>query len=384
MVFWAILNNFFVKERRRRMSGLDKARREINEIDKAMAELFARRMKAAEEVAEYKRIHGLPIFDAGREQEVIAKDSGYISDAVLREYYVRFISDTMGVSRAYQSRLLDGMKIAYSGTEGAFAHIAAGKIFSGGTRVPYGNFKEAYSAVVNGECDCAVLPMENSYAGEVGQVVDMLFSGPLYVNGVYDLPVVHDLVALPGADKRKITTVVSHPQALGQCAEYIRKNGFKQVEYENTAMAAEYISKAGDYTKAAICSSECAEIFGLEVLERQINESRSNTTRFGVFTRAKCDLGGNTEDPDRRFILMFTVRNQAGSLAEAINIIGRHGFNMNTLRSRPMKELLWNYYFYVECEGVLDQEGGAVMLEELSCCCDRLKLAGAYRTAVLG
>lgn len=237
---------------------------------------------------------------------------------------------------------------------------------------------------MSGECDCAVLPIENSYAGEVGQVTDMLFSGTLYINGVYDLPVEHDLVSVPGAAKTGIKTVVSHPQALSQCANYIRENGFAQVQYENTAMAAEYILKKNDPTCAAICSKECAEIFGLSVLERHINESRSNTTRFGVFTRAKCRITDNADDPNRRFILLFTVRNQAGALAEAINIIGRHGYNMTALRSRPMKELMWNYYFYAECEGVPDVESGDAMLDELSCVCDRLKLAGTYKPAVLG
>lgn len=365
-------------------NSLDDARKIINAADREMAELFVRRMQAAAEIAEYKKIHGLPVTDPEREREVVAKNSGYIADSVLREYYVTFINDVMSVSRAYQTRLLDGMKIAYSGTEGAFAHIAAGKIFSYGKRVAYGNFRDAYDSVVNGECDCAVLPIENSYAGEVGQVTDMLFSGTLYINGVYDLPVEHDLVSIPGAVKTGIKTVVSHPQALSQCANYIRANGFAQVQYENTAMAAEYILKKNDPTCAAICSKECAEIFGLSVLERHINESRSNTTRFGVFTRAKCRITDNADDPNRRFILLFTVRNQAGALAEAINIIGRHGYNMTALRSRPMKELMWNYYFYAECEGVPDVESGDAMLDELSCVCDKLKLAGTYKPAVLG
>lgn len=364
------------------MSKLNEARCAINEIDKEMASLFEKRMRAAEVIAFHKKENGLPIFDEVREREVIAKNSAYVSDPVIREYYVNYITETMKVSRAYQGRLLDGMKIAYSGTLGAFAHIAAGKIFGNGTRVPYGNFKDAYDAVVSGECDCAVLPMENSYAGEVGQVIDMLFSGSLYVSGVYDLPVIHDLVSVPGADKTRIKTVVSHPQALSQCANYIRMHGFEQVQYENTAMAAEHVAKAGDPTLAAICSEECAELFGLTVLERHINESRSNTTRFGVFTRASV-LRSEREDPENRFILMFTVRNEAGSLAEAINILGRHGYNMTSLRSRPMKELLWNYYFYVECEGTLTEEEGRVVMDELSCCCDRLKLAGAYKTKTL-
>ncbi len=364
------------------MSKLDEARKIINETDKEMAALFVKRMEAAAEIAEYKKSQGLPVFDGERERAVVSKNSEYIENELLREYYVSFINDVMKTSRAYQTRLLDGMKIAYSGTVGAFAHIAAGRIFKSGTRVSYGNFKEAYDSVVFGECDCAVLPLENSFAGEVGQVIDMLFSGSLYINGVYDLPVEHDLVSVAGADRSRIKTVVSHPQALSQCAEYIRKNGFAQVQYENTAMAAEYISKKNDPEYAAICSKECAELFGLSVLERHINESRSNTTRFGVFTRAKCRLPKNTDDPNQRFILMFTVRNEAGSLAEAVNIIGRHGYNMISLRSRPMKELMWNYYFYVECEGAPSGASDS-MLDELSCICDKLKLVGSYKAVSL-
>ena len=364
------------------MDKLKNARNEINNIDKEMAELFQKRMKAAEAIAEHKKDIGMPIFDEKREREVIEKNSELVSDPVIREYYINFITETMKISRAYQSRLNQGMKIAYSGTIGAFAHIAAGKIFGSGERVPFGNFTEAYNSVVEGNCDCAVLPMENSYAGDVGQVIDMLFSGPLYVSGVYDLPVIHDLVSLPGSSKDGIKKVVSHPQALSQCAKYISKHNFEQVQYENTAMAADFVANANDRSIAAICSEECAELFGLSVLERHINESRSNTTRFGVFTRAPLDFNIK-EDPANRFILMFTVRNEAGSLAEAINIIGRHGYNMTALRSRPMKELLWSYYFYVECEGTLTEKDASVLKDELSCFCDRLKLAGVYKTKTL-
>ncbi len=364
------------------MSDLTKSRQEINEIDREMAALFERRMKAAEAVAAYKRENGLPILDEKRELEVIEKNCAYIKDETVRGYYASFIAETMKISRAYQSRLNDGMKIAYSGTVGAFAHIAAGRIFRCGNRVPFGNFSAAYDSVLNGSCDCAVLPMENSFAGDVGQVIDMLFSGPLFVSGVYDLPVVHDLAAIPGAAVSDIKKVVSHPQALSQCAPYIASKGFEQAEYENTAMAAEYVSRLGDKSVAAICSEECAEISGLNVLERHINESRSNTTRFGVFTRAPINFSMK-ESPENRFILMFTVRHQAGSLSEAINIIGRHGYNMTTLRSRPMKELLWSYYFYVECEGTLSEKEAAVLKDELSCCCDRFKVAGIYKTQTI-
>ena len=364
------------------MSDLAKIRLEINEIDKEMAALFERRMKAVEAVASYKRENGLPILDEKRELQVIERNCAYVSDETIRGYYAAFIGETMKISRAYQSLLNGGMKAAYSGTVGAFAHIAAGRIFHTGERISFGNFASAYDSVVKGECDCAVLPMENSFAGDVGQVIDMLFSGPLFVSGVYDLPVVHDLAVVPGASLSDIKRVVSHPQALSQCAPYISSKGFEQSEYENTAMAAEYVSKLGDKSVAAICSEECAEIFGLNVLERHINESRSNTTRFGVFTRAPINFSMK-EAPENRFILMFTVRHQAGALSEAINIIGRHGYNMTALRSRPMKELLWSYYFYVECEGTLSEKEAEALKDELSCCCDCFKVAGIYKTQTI-
>ncbi len=366
------------------MNDLEKARQIIDKVDKKMAELFVERMNAAATVAKYKKENGLSIFDSNRELEVINRNSELVSDSVMRDYYVNFINDIMKISKAYQSRLLCGMKIAYSGTLGAFAHIAAGKIFPFGTRVSYGNFKDAYDSVVSGESDCAVLPIENSFAGEVGQVVDMLFSGSLYINGIYDLPVIHDLVSIPGTTKSQIKTVVSHPQALSQCAEYIRNNGFSQIQYENTAKAAEYIKEKNNPELAAICSKECADIFGLSVVERHINESRSNTTRFGVFTRSKPLPSNDSKDPNERFILMFTVQNKAGALAEAINILGTHAYNMISLRSRPMKELLWNYYFYVECESSADINGNInTLLERLSEVCDKLKLVGTYRPITL-
>ncbi len=355
---------------------LSEARREINEVDAAMAELFVRRMRAAEKVAQYKKEHALPILDAEREEAVVQTNVRLIEDETLREYYVNFIRNNMAVSRAYQTRLLGGMRVAYCGTEGAFAHIAAGKMYPMAERVAYGDFKSAYRAVEKGECDVAVLPLENSYNGEVGQVTDLMFSGTLYVSEIMDLAVTHDLLVVPGTKKEQIREVVSHPQALGQCAEYLRRAGWGTVEYSNTALAARYVAEKNDPTVAAIASEEAAEIVGLEVLEKNINESRSNTTRFGAFTRVESRR--HSKRMGEHFILLFTVKNEAGALAKAMDVIGRFGFNMRTLRSRPMKELLWQYYFYVEAEGDVYTEAGEWMMRELGFFCDKLKLAGTY------
>lgn len=355
------------------MNSLEKARETINRVDSEMAALFTERMRAAEQVAAYKKEHGLPITDAEREAAVIRNGAQQVDDPILREYYVRFIQETMALSRAYQSRLLEGMRVAYSGTEGAFAHIATGKLFPSAEKIGFPDFESAYRAVENGECDAAVLPVENSTNGEVGQVMDLMFSGGLFVNRMLDLPVMQDLLVKPGTAVEEIRTVISHPQALGQCAARIREMGWRTEEYPNTALAAKFVASTNDRTVAAIASAEAAEQFGLSVSERNLNASRSNTTRFAVFTRTE-----NTQTPGTCSALMFTVRNEAGALARAIDVIGHYGFNMRTLRSRPMKELLWQYYFYVEAEGDLHSPDGQNMLRALAVFCDKLKPVGCY------
>ena len=358
------------------MDALQEARKIINDVDRQMAELFVRRMQAAEMVAQYKQAHGMPILDTAREEDVIRNGIERVSDDTLRGYYTDFMRDTMAISRRYQQMLIHGMKVAYSGVEGAFAHIAALRLFPEAQKIAYPNFKDAYDSVVDGQCDAVVLPLENSYAGEVGQVTDLMFSGPLYVNGTLALSVTHDLLAAEGATLDSIRTVVSHPQALSQCDVFIKSHGFSQTPYENTALAAKYVAELNDPTVAAIASAESASHYGLKVLAEGINRSQANTTRFAVLARS--ENRNVSKVHGAHFMLVFTVRNEAGSLARALNIIGAHGFNMRTLRSRPMKELLWQYYFYVEAEGDVRSYEGRCMLEELAVCCDKVKCIGSF------
>ena len=358
---------------------LKEARSVINRVDSEMARLFVERMRAAEAVADYKRAHGLEIYDEQRENEVVERGAAQIDDPELRSYYVTFLKNTMAVSRSYQSKLMEGMRVAYCGTEGAFAHITATRLFPTARKVAYKSFEDAYRAVVDGECEVALLPVENSHNGEVGQVTDLMFSGPLYVNAMTELAVTQDLLAVPGATLDDIKTVVSHPQALGQCRDFIREHGFDELEYSNTALGAKYVAERGDKSVAAIASEEAGKIYGLCVLERNVNSARNNTTRFAVFSRSM--NSHSSKEMGIHTILLFTVRNEAGALAKAIDIIGKHGFNMRTLRSRPMKELLWQYYFYVEAEGNICTEEGQAMLEELREHCDRLRAIGTYTKA---
>ncbi len=352
---------------------VDEARSIINEVDSQMAELFVKRMRAAEMVYEYKKEFGLPILDQKREDAVIEKNSAMIDDEVLKGYYIDYIKNLMSISRAYQHRMQSGLKVAYSGVEGAFAHIAAGRIFPDSNRVSCRDFKSAYDSVVNGEADVAVLPIENSYAGEVGQTIDLIFSGGLFINGIYELEIHQNLLGIPEATVDDIRKVTSHPQALSQCHDYITLREFDTEEANNTAFAAKIVAYMKDKTLGAIASVETAEIYGLKVLEANINKSGENTTRFAVLSKVRANSPSLSNS-----VLMFTVKNEAGSLANAISIIGKYGYNMTALRSRPLKKHSWQYYFYIEIDGTTDNEDGQKMIEELNKECDKFKVAGTF------
>ena len=354
-------------------SKLDDARKIINEVDSKMAELFVERMKAAEMVYEYKKEFGLPILDKKREDAVIEKNSAMIEDDVLKGYYIDYIKNLMSISRAYQHRMQSGLKVAYSGVEGAFAHIAAGRIFPDSNRISYRDFKSAYDSVVNGESDVAVLPIENSYAGEVGQTIDLIFSGELFINGIYELEIHQNLLGLPSATVDDIKKVTSHQQALSQCSDYITLRSFDTEEANNTAIAAKAVASMNDKSLGAIASVETAEIYGLKILQANINKRGENTTRFAVLSKVKASSPSLSSS-----VIMFSVKNEAGSLANAISIIGKYGYNMTALRSRPLKKHSWQYYFYIEIDGTTDNETGKKMIEELNMVCDRLKVAGTF------
>lgn len=350
------------------------ARAEINRIDKEMARLFGERMNAVRRVAEYKRSVGMPVLDASREAEVIARNAALIEDDTLRAYYINYLKYNMALSRKFQHTLLGGQRIAFSGVPGAFADIAAGRIFPDGVRVPCPDFKSAYDAVVSGDCDCAVLPVENSTNGDVSQVLDMAYAGSLCMSGLYDLEIEQCLLAVPGTDISRIRRVCSHPQALGQCAEYIHRYGWEEKEAVNTAIAAKNLADANDPATAVIASRETAALYGLQLLERKINRSSRNVTRFAVFTRSQRE----GTPSDAYFTLFFTVKNEAGSLMRAMQAIGKNGFNLSTLTSRPTKEANWEYYFYVEGDGCIHSPEGAKMLSDLRAVCGSIRVLGSF------
>ena len=319
----------------------------------------------------------MPIFDKAREEYIINENLKLIDDEELKPFYISYIKSLMNISKEYQRSLLTGLKISYSGIEGAYGYIAASRMYPKCELVSNNNFNQAFKSVEDGISDRAVLPIENSFAGDVGEVMDLIFSGSLFINRIYDLKIEHNLMANEGVDFSDIKVVVSHPQALAQCSDFIEKYNFRTIDEINTAFAAKRLKETCDKSMAVIASKETADVYGLKILNEKINNSDTNTTRFASFSRVLSNYKVVSASK-KNFIMVFTVKNVAGALAKCLDIIGAHGFNMRNLRSRPMKNLMWNYYFYCEVEGDLDSNGAKDMLIALKTFCDRLKIVGNY------
>ena len=353
---------------------LREARAEIDRVDREFARLFEERMKAVSLVAEYKKEAGKPIFDPKREEEILARAPERIKDENLRSYYSTFLRSVMDISKAYQSRLLTGMQVAFAGTEGAFAQIAAEKIFPDAKTVGFSDFEAAYRAVEEGVCDVAVLPLENSTGGDVGVVMDLAFFGSLSISGIYDVEIVQNLLGKKGTKKDQIRCVISHPQALSQCAPILKKLGVEQKEASTTAEAARLVAEGEDMTLCAIGSLQAAKQYGLEVLETHIQEKGGNTTRFAVFSRVPAEQ----KNPESQFVMGFTVKNEAGALAKAVSTIGSFGINLRAIKSRPTKKLTFEYYFFCEGEGDLTGKAGEELISALKENCMDVKVLGLF------
>lgn len=353
------------------MDELERARGEINQIDHAMAELFERRMRAVENVIAYKQQHGLPVLDSSREKTVVEQGVSRIETPAYRSYYRDFITHVMALSKQYQRTLSGRDTAAYQGTEGAYSHIALRHLFPHAKELCCPTFEDVFRAVTSGDAGCGVIPFENSYTGEVGETLDLLYQYDLHVTAVYDQQIVHNLLGVRGAKLSDIRQVYSHPQGLAQCARFLKRCPFELIPYANTALAAKYVGETGDPSKAAIASAETAELYGLDVLEEDISTSAENTTRFVVIERELRPSGN-------RFSLIFTVDHNAGQLAKVLEVVARNGFNMESIRSKSLKNLPWQYYFYVELVGDVSSPEAGRLMDEMKAHCRECKLLGVY------
>lgn len=360
------------------MENLTAARAEIDLIDSAMAQLFSRRMAAVQQVAAYKKAHGMPVLDAAREEAVVQKNLTLLPDAQYAVYYEDFIRHNMGLSRALQKRLLGQDTVAYQGVEGAFSHIALRALFPHCTEKACATWDEVCAAVLSGDAAAGVLPFENSHAGDVSEVLDLCFANEaLCVSAVYDLPVTQNLLCVPGATLADIKTVLSHPQALSQSKRFLNSLSLAAQSCTNTAAAAKQVAQTGDKSVAAIASSETAALYGLQILVRDVNESTDNTTRFIVVERGAAQWREGeavAEAPARHCSLLFTVGHTAGSLARVIDTVAQLGYNMECIKSRPMPHVQWQYYFYTELVGA----PSPALLNAMRGVCKTLRVLGVY------
>lgn len=353
------------------MDKLAQARSEIDEIDACMAQLFEKRMQTVKNVAEYKRANNMPVLDEKREEAVIQNNKKRLQNKELEDLFEGFLRENMALSRAYQKRILASDTVAYQGVEGAYSHIALKKLFPFAAAKSYSSFAEVFESVENGDAENGVLPLENSFAGDVSEVLDLCFAHGLHVQAVYDLPIEHCLLGVEGAKLSDIKEVYSHPQALSQCNDFIKAHKLNVLQSANTAIAAKSVASEKDVSKAAIASKATARLYGLEVIASAINTSSANTTRFIV-------IGKRLLNEGNRFSLLFTVAHTAGSLAKVIQTIGERGFNLECIKSRPMPNAPWEYYFYTEIVGDANEQSTKELLKSLDVICNSTRLLGVY------
>lgn len=359
------------------MNEMEMTESRLAALDTELARLLEQRLQLCEADGACRAAHGLPLRPPA-EQIDLAGLTAEIADRQAAEAVLFLLRDLAEWCSRYQRRRQAALRVAYCGAKGAFAQLAAGHLFPGAETVPFPSFGSAYAAAAGGSCSIAVLPLENSAAGEVGEVLDLIYSGPLRVNHTMEYPIRHCLLVNPGADPAKIGRVTSHPQALRQCSRFLQTLNAAQEFSSSTASAAAALRESGSMTEAVIASESSAEAYGLTVLRRDIQDTPDNSTRFAVLSRLPNLRKEDALRDDVHFLLLFTVQNRAGSLAQVLNILGAHGYNLFRLLSRPRKSLPWDYYFYLEAEGSIDTPDGAAMLRELRAVCADLKLAGSF------
>lgn len=354
------------------MNLLETSRKQINEIDREMAELFEKRMQAVDDVIQYKIEHDMSVLDSSREQHVIRTNMLYIQKEAYKESYKEFIKQVMTISRTYQKSVISKDIVGYQGVQGAFSYIASTHVFPDMKKQRYATFEEVIKAVSEDEITYGIIPFENSYTGEIGEVLDVLmeYEG-VYTSGVYDLKISQNLLGIKGACLADIKQVYSKDQAIYQSKKFLEGRGYDIIPYPNTALAAEYVSLQQDKTKAAIAAKENAELYGLDILAEDINTSSQNTTRF-IIVQKELIAQGNT------FSVLFTTRHEAGALLEVMQVISKSGFNMENIKSRSRKDKSWEYYFYVEIDGNLGGEKEQTLVNELRQVCEHVRILGAY------
>jgi prephenate dehydratase len=264
-------------------------------------------------------------------------------------------------------------RVGYQGEPGAFSEQAVGLLFSDADAVPHRSFRSIFQAVVDGDVRYGLVPLENSQAGSINETYDLLASGSVWIVGEVFLQVDHALLALPGTAAGDIRRVLSHPQALAQCEEYLADLGAEIVPVYDTAGAARHVAEDGRPGDAAVASRRAAELYGLVVLAEAIQTHRDNLTRFAAIATDPTPLG-----PPGRTSIVFEVANQPGSLYRSLRPFAERGLNMSKLESRPVGSTPWQYRFYLDVDAGTGEPAFQEALEEMRSDVAALKVLGSY------
>ena len=382
---------------------IQESRAEIDALNRELVEKFCRRMDVAKDVADYKREHGLPVYDRTREREILA-DMADLAGEDYRYYAKIFFTVMMDLSKARQSALLaqahaethpddvservsralasapslfpDGGLVACQGVEGAYSQIAADRLFSLPRIRYYGTFGDVFEAVERGECDFGVLPIENSTYGTVSEVYDLMQKYNFCIVRSIKLRIDHRLLAKPGAKPESIRAVYSHAQALGQCRRFLEAHPEIETHVcRNTAEAAKIVASMDRDDVAAISSEACATLYHLSEIAdgATIMNAGRNDTRFICIAKDLSIYPGAT-----KISLMLTLPHEPGSLYATLAKFTAQGVNLTKLESRPIEGRDFDMRFYFDFEASPGEERIRYLLDDLERSCETFSFLGGY------
>jgi prephenate dehydratase len=265
------------------------------------------------------------------------------------------------------------MKVAYQGEPGAYSEEAGYGYFDDPQMVPHRSFEDVFTSVASGKCQSGLIPIENSLAGSIHQNYDLLLRHELHIVGEYLLRVRHCLIGLPGAELSKIDRVISHPQALEQCAGYLRKKGIEPEPVYDTAGSVKMLKSSGENTTGAIASKIAAEIYEMKILEEKIEDNPENYTRF-LEIATKPILPTN----NAKTSIVFTLKNEPGALFKALSVFALRNIDLTKIESRPLQGKTWDYLFYIDFIGAIGVEPAVKALDHLNEYALMMRILGSY------
>lgn len=373
---------------------LNKIRQEIDSVDASIVEMFEKRMELSKNVALYKIENNKNVLDKQREIQKIAKVTELAENEFNKHGVEELFTQIMAISRKLQYQLLSengkgyelefekvnelnkkDVTVVYQGVPGAYSHQAMLNYF--GKEVNNFNvstFREAMEIIRDGKADYAVLPIENSTAGIVNDVYDLLVEFDNYIVDQTDVIVRHALLGVEDAVIEDIDTVYSHPQGIMQCQEFLDKHKeWQRIAQANTAGSAKKVVEENVKSHAAIASTIAAEIYGLKVLEENINYNNENTTRFIIVSKKKI-----YKKDASKVCMCFELPHESGTLYNMLSHFIYNGLNMTKIESRPIKNKSWEYRFFIEFEGKFHEPGTLNAIRGIMEEANSIKVIGNY------